>query len=122
VSVEGIPEPIRRSMRILATHRALFGTRGRARATMSELDISRVVAVFKSNRTAWALVGAHAIGLLTEPRATAGSIAEIGQQVPVIVIGDGERYVLIDGYLRVEALLSGEAPGRSLDLGGVRMA
>jgi hypothetical protein len=71
MSVEGIPAPIRRSMQILATHRALFGTRGRARATMSELDISRVVAVFKSNRTAWALVGAHAIGLLTEPRATA---------------------------------------------------
>lgn len=71
MSVEGIPAAIRRSMQILATHRALFGTRGRARATMSELDISRVVAVFRSNRTAWALVGAHAIGLLTEPRATA---------------------------------------------------
>jgi hypothetical protein len=71
VSVEGIPAPIRRSMQILATHRALFGTRDRPRATMSEVDISRVVAVFKSNRAAWALVGAHAIGLLTEPRATA---------------------------------------------------
>ncbi len=33
-----------------------------------------------------------------------GSVAEIGQQVPVIVIRDGERFVLIDGYLRVEAL------------------
>ena len=33
-----------------------------------------------------------------------GSVAEIGQQVPVIVVCDGERYVLIDGYLRVEAL------------------
>ena len=33
-----------------------------------------------------------------------GSIAEIGQQVPVIVIRDAERFVLIDGYLRVEAL------------------
>lgn len=33
-----------------------------------------------------------------------GSVAEIGQQVPVIVVRDGERYVLIDGYLRVEAL------------------
>lgn len=33
-----------------------------------------------------------------------GSIAEIGQQVPVIVIRDAERLVLIDGYLRVEAL------------------
>ena len=33
-----------------------------------------------------------------------GSVAEIGQQVPVIVVGDGDRHVLIDGYLRVEAL------------------
>jgi hypothetical protein len=33
-----------------------------------------------------------------------GSIAEIGQQVPVIVIRDAERFVLIDGYLRVDAL------------------
>jgi hypothetical protein len=33
-----------------------------------------------------------------------GSVAEIGQQVPVIVIRDVERLVLIDGYLRVEAL------------------
>jgi hypothetical protein len=71
VSVEGIPAPIRRSMQILATHRALFGTRGKARATMSERDISRVVGVFKSKRLRWALVGAHAVGLLTEPRATA---------------------------------------------------
>jgi ParB family transcriptional regulator, chromosome partitioning protein len=33
-----------------------------------------------------------------------GSVAEIGQQVPVIVIRERERLVLIDGYLRVEAL------------------
>lgn len=33
-----------------------------------------------------------------------GSIAEIGQQVPVVVIGEGDRVVLIDGYLRVDAL------------------
>ena len=33
-----------------------------------------------------------------------GSVAEIGQQVPVIVVCDAERYVLIDGYLRIEAL------------------
>jgi ParB-like chromosome segregation protein Spo0J len=33
-----------------------------------------------------------------------GSVAEIGQQVPVIVVRDAERYVLIDGYLRVEVL------------------
>jgi hypothetical protein len=33
-----------------------------------------------------------------------GSVAEIGQQVPVVVIHDADRPVLIDGYLRVEAL------------------
>jgi hypothetical protein len=74
MSPAGIPEPIRRSMRILATHRALFGRRdGAARAgrTMSEADINRVVEVFEACRARWALVGAHAIGLLTEPRATA---------------------------------------------------
>lgn len=32
------------------------------------------------------------------------SVAEIGQQVPVVVVREGERLVLIDGYLRVEAL------------------
>jgi ParB-like chromosome segregation protein Spo0J len=31
-------------------------------------------------------------------------MAEIGQQVPVVVIRDADRLVLIDGYLRVEAL------------------
>ncbi len=34
-----------------------------------------------------------------------GSLAEIGQQVPVVVIADGDRFVLIDGYLRVDALV-----------------
>ncbi len=38
---------------------------------MSEVEISRVVEVFEANHVAWALVGAHAIGLVTEPRATA---------------------------------------------------
>lgn len=32
------------------------------------------------------------------------SVAEIGQQVPVVAVRDGERLVLIDGYLRVDAL------------------
>jgi ParB family transcriptional regulator, chromosome partitioning protein len=32
------------------------------------------------------------------------SVAELGQQVPVIVIREDARLVLIDGYLRVEAL------------------
>jgi hypothetical protein len=74
VSVAGIPDAIRRSMKILATHRALFGRRiheGRGGGTMSETDIARVIDVFEAKRADWALVGAHAIGLVTEPRATA---------------------------------------------------
>jgi hypothetical protein len=71
MSVEGIPETVRRSMKILATHRALFGSRRTMGRTLSELEISRVVSVFESNRAAWALVGAHAVNLLTEPRSTA---------------------------------------------------
>ncbi|HET7499860.1 MAG TPA: hypothetical protein VFK02_02625 [Kofleriaceae bacterium] len=69
---DGMPEPIRRSMAILATHRALFGHRGRRQGTrvMSPEDIARVVELFEAKRARWALVGAHAIGLLTEPRAT----------------------------------------------------
>jgi hypothetical protein len=38
---------------------------------MSVADVFRVIRVFKAKRARWALVGAHAIGLLTEPRATA---------------------------------------------------
>lgn len=38
---------------------------------MSEVDIVRVVEVFEANQARWALVGAHATGLVTAPRATA---------------------------------------------------
>lgn len=38
---------------------------------MSETDIVRVIQVFEAGHADWALVGAHAIGLVTEPRATA---------------------------------------------------
>jgi hypothetical protein len=60
-------------MQILATHRALFGaiSADRRTRTISEADLVRVVEVFQANRARWALVGAHAIGLLTQPRATA---------------------------------------------------
>ena len=37
-------------------------------------------------------------------RALLTSLAEIGQQTPVVVVGDAERFVLIDGYKRVRAL------------------
>ena len=32
------------------------------------------------------------------------SIAEIGQQLPIVVVRDGERFVVVDGYKRVRAL------------------
>jgi ParB/RepB/Spo0J family partition protein len=37
-------------------------------------------------------------------RALLASLAEIGQQTPVVVVGEAERFVLIDGYKRVRAL------------------
>lgn len=37
-------------------------------------------------------------------RALLASLAEIGQQTPVVVVADCERFVLIDGYKRVRAL------------------
>jgi hypothetical protein len=37
---------------------------------MAETDVARVVEVFERVGAGWALVGAHAVGLLTEPRAT----------------------------------------------------
>jgi ParB family transcriptional regulator, chromosome partitioning protein len=37
-------------------------------------------------------------------RSLLASLAEIGQQTPVVVVADAERFVLIDGYKRVRAL------------------
>jgi ParB-like chromosome segregation protein Spo0J len=37
-------------------------------------------------------------------RQLVGSLAEIGQQLPIIVVGEAERFILIDGYKRVRAL------------------
>jgi hypothetical protein len=53
---------------------------------MSEVDISRVVEAFNAQGAAWALVGAHAIGLLTEPRATVDFdfIVEGGKLIEVL--------------------------------------
>src|SRR5438309_12064665 len=73
MSVAGIPEAIRRSMQILATHRALFGRRDRDRRmarAMTEPDMARVIAIFETTQIRWAVIGAHAVSLVTEPRAT----------------------------------------------------
>ena len=39
-----------------------------------------------------------------QERALLSSLAELGQQLPIIVVGDTEHFVLIDGYKRVRAL------------------
>ena len=33
-----------------------------------------------------------------------GSLAEIGQQLPIVVVSEAQRFVVIDGYKRVRAL------------------
>lgn len=77
-------------MQILATHRALFGFStfpgSRGTRTMSEAEIVRVVEAFESTHSQWALVGAHAIGLLTEPRATADFdfVVEAGKVAAIV--------------------------------------
>lgn len=37
-------------------------------------------------------------------RALVGSLDEIGQQRPIIAVGEAERFILIDGYKRVRSL------------------
>lgn len=66
------PDAVRRSLGILARHYSLFGSE-RVRGwgiSMAEPDVSRVTDAFEAAGAAWVLVGAHAVGLLTEPRAT----------------------------------------------------
>jgi ParB-like chromosome segregation protein Spo0J len=40
----------------------------------------------------------------SDRRRLAASLAEIGQRVPIVVIASGPRFLLIDGYLRVDVL------------------
>jgi hypothetical protein len=67
-----MPEGVRASLRILEIHRGLFagGLRRGWGVSMGEADVVRVVQAFEASGAKWVLVGAHAIGLLTEPRAT----------------------------------------------------
>jgi ParB-like chromosome segregation protein Spo0J len=37
-------------------------------------------------------------------RALVGSLAEHGQKLPIVVVGEAGRYVVIDGYKRLRAL------------------
>lgn len=64
-----LPKTIQTSLAILAATRAIVRQSEEAQAM--EERIARVVAVFQQVGSKWALVGAHAIGTLAEPRATA---------------------------------------------------
>lgn len=66
-----VPGAIEKSLAISATHRALFGDARGGKHRMDPKDIARVIEIFEDTGARWALVGAHAVGLLTEPRATA---------------------------------------------------
>lgn len=63
-----VPKTVQSSLEILRASRAL-APRDRDTETMEE-TVRRAVAVFERLGVTWALVGAHAIGMLTEPRAT----------------------------------------------------
>lgn len=93
-----MPEAIRKSLEILRTHRALAG-REREGEGMED-TIRRVIGVFGRARANWVLVGAHAVGVLTEPRATRdfdfivdgtrvdAVLAEIRREFPAVEILD----------------------------------
>lgn len=65
----GLPASVRTSLQILATHRRMMGIVRDDEEPMEE-RIRKVVEAFERAGTRWALVGAHAVGALTEPRAT----------------------------------------------------
>jgi len=46
----------------------------------------------------------HRVDDSAQLRRLVGSLAEHGQQQPVLVVAEGDRYVLVDGYRRVRAL------------------
>lgn len=66
--VSPLPRSVQTSLDILNAHQVLGGKERSAR--MIEQRIGRVVEIFGEVGARWALVGAHAVGLVTEPRAT----------------------------------------------------
>lgn len=64
-----LPKTVRTSLAILAATRAIV--QRQEGAQVMEDRIARVVAVFQQVGAQWALVGAHAVGTLAQPRATA---------------------------------------------------
>lgn len=85
-----VPAAVQTSLQILAAQRSLVG-RSEPAHEMEE-DVSRVVAAFDQAGARWALVGAHAVGLHTEPRATVGFdfIVEDAKLRSVVAILEGE--------------------------------
>jgi hypothetical protein len=65
----GVPDSVRTSLEILRAHRRMMGMAGDEQGP-TEQRIAKVIAAFAEAGTKWTLVGAHAVGALTEPRAT----------------------------------------------------
>lgn len=63
-----MPQAVRASVRILGLTRSITGLP--EEGPLMEERIERVVAIFRRLKTQWALVGAHAVGTMTTPRAT----------------------------------------------------
>jgi hypothetical protein len=63
-----LPKSILSSLQILGVHRPTGGS-GPPEGSLGE-RIRRILGVFEAVDARWALVGAHAIGMFTEPRAT----------------------------------------------------
>lgn len=63
-----LPQTVRASVRILGLTRSITGHVQEGR--LMEDRIERVVAIFRRLKADWALVGAHAVGTISTPRAT----------------------------------------------------
>lgn len=67
-----VPEPVSKSLAILARHWRLFGDNGTTAwgVTMGDEHASRITEIFREVGAKWVLVGAHAVAMYGEPRAT----------------------------------------------------
>lgn len=60
---------------------------------MNAEDLDRVIGVFTARQVSWVLVGAHAVGLLTEPRATADfDFVVEGRRLDDVISGLAEQF------------------------------
>src|SRR5438105_15036769 len=87
------PDAIRRSIAILVTHRAMLGQKRGTGAAVSEKKARQVIETIEAQRARWVLVGAHAIGIMTEPRATEDfDFVVQGDKLEAVLVALRERF------------------------------